>query len=362
MRPLPTVTVVLLTQEAVADMTAPLYPMKISLLALFALVTFPILAPAAVPTTAPSGKIKVLLVDGFSNHDWRKNTAILKAILEPTSLFDLDVSTCPPNASAPGYNEWRPAFKGHDVVIQTCNNIDRAGPPWTKEVQTDFENYVRDGGGVYIYHSAQNAFADWPAYNDIIGLGWRPATYGTAISINDDGSLKRYAPGEGRATGHDSNSDVVVRQLGEHPIHAGMPKAWLTPHLEVYYFARGPAENVTVLSYGRDPRSGVNWPVEWTVNYGKGRAYVATFGHVWRAGRGDNDPENEAVRCVGVQTTIIRVLQWLANRPVTWAVPADFPTETKKSLRPAFVLPAATPAAATPAAPAVTPSSAAAKP
>jgi hypothetical protein len=296
-------------------------------------------APATPPPAAvPATKIKVLIVDGFSNHDWRKNTTLLKAILEPTNLFELTVSTCPPTATSPGYDDWRPAFKGHDVVIQTCNDIDRAGPPWPKAAQTDFENYLRDGGAAYIYHSAQNAFAAWPAYNDIIGLGWRPASYGTALSVGDDGTITRHPPGQGRGTGHDSNGDVVVRRLGDHPLHAGMPRAWLTPHLEVYYYARGPAENVTVLSHGRDPRSGVNWPVEWTVNYGKGRAYVATFGHVWRSGRGDNDPENEALRCAGVQTTIIRALQWLAGRPASWPVPADFPTETKKSLRPPFTL------------------------
>jgi uncharacterized protein len=117
-----------------------------------------------------------------------------------------------------------------------------------------------------------------------------------------------------------------------------MPRAWKTPHLEVYYDARGPAENVEVLSSGRDPRFGENWPIEWTVRYGQGRAYIATFGHVWREGRGDTDPQSEAMRCVGVQTTIVRALQWLAQRPVTWPVPADFPSETEKSLRPLPVL------------------------
>jgi len=282
-----------------------------------------------------SGKIKVLIVDGYSNHEWKYNTALLRGILEPTGLFDVTVSTTPPPAATNGWDAWRPRFKDYDVVIQTCNDINRAGPSWPNTVQEDFANYVRDGGGVYIYHSAQNAFAKWPEYNEIIGLGWRPKTYGTAISIGDDGAIVTHPPGEGMATSHAPNSNVVVHLLGEHPIHEGVPKTWLTPHLEVYYFARGPATNVQVLSYGRDPRGGLNWPVEWTVKYGKGRVYIATFGHVWR---GDVQPES--LRCAGVQTMMVRALQWLANRPVTFPVPPDFPTADTTSIRPEILMPA----------------------
>jgi hypothetical protein len=63
---------------------------------------------------------------------------------------------------------------------------------------------------------------------------------------------------------------------------------------------------------------------------------VATFGHVWR---GDVQPES--MRCAGVQTMIVRAVQWLARRPVTFPVPADFPTADEKSIRPEFTLPAA---------------------
>jgi hypothetical protein len=70
------------------------------------------------------------------------------------------------------------------------------------------------------------------------------------------------------------------------------------------------------------------------VTYGKSRAYIATFGHVWK---GDTQPES--MRCAGVQTMMVRALQWLANRPVTFPVPKDFPTETKTSIRPAIAVP-----------------------
>ena len=282
---------------------------------------------------APPRPIRVLIVDGYSNHDWKLTTLLLRGILEPTGLFTLGVSTSPPAKSAPGWDTWRPPFRSYDVVIQNYNDIN-GGPPWPAAVRADFEDFVRGGGGVYIFHSAQNAFDDWPAYNEIIGLGWRKKDYGSAIAISDNGERVVYPPGGGRNTSHAPNGDVVIHLVGKHPIHEDLPPAWKTPHLEVYYDARGPARNVEVLSYARDPRFGENWPVEWTVTYGKGRAYIATFGHVWR---GDVQPES--MRCAGVQTMIVRALQWLARRPVTFPVPADFPTADRESIRPPITLP-----------------------
>ena len=44
------------------------------------------------------------------------------------------------------------------------------------------------GGGVYIWHSANNAFPQWAAYNDMIGIGWRKKDYGTAIAVDETSS------------------------------------------------------------------------------------------------------------------------------------------------------------------------------
>jgi len=76
---------------------------------------------------APPRPIRVLIVDGFSNHDWRLTTRSIRAIIEPTGLFAVDVSTSPPDADAPGWQQWRPDFSAYDVVIQNCNDIN-GGP------------------------------------------------------------------------------------------------------------------------------------------------------------------------------------------------------------------------------------------
>ncbi|MEO7414490.1 MAG: ThuA domain-containing protein [Opitutaceae bacterium] len=272
--------------------------------------------------------VRVLIVDGFSNHDWKQTTALIRGIIEPTKLFEVSVSTAPPKKDAPGWDTWRPKFGDYDVVIQNCNDIG-GGPAWPREVQLAFEEFVAKGGGVYVWHSGNNAFPDWPVYNDMLGLGWRKKDFGIALAIDDQEQLVRIPAGEGSDTGHGARVDTVVKRLGEHPIHAGLPRAWLTPDIEVYHHARGPAKNLQVLSYGFDPRTQKNWPLEWVVTHGRGRVYTSTFGHVWK----DDLVQPSRMRCAGVQTVAIRALLWLARRDVSLPVPADFPTATTMSVR-----------------------------
>lgn len=280
-------------------------------------------------------KIRVLIVDGFSNHDWPQTTALLRGVLAPSGLFEVSASTTPPTTNADAWAGWRPKFSDYDVVIQTCNDISH-GPKWPEPVKKDFADFARAGGGVYIFHSAENAFAGWKEYEQMVGLCWRKADYGSAIRVNADGALVRIPPGEGGGTGHGKRSEVLVTRLGDEPIHTGMPRAWLTPDMEVYYFARGPAENVQVLAYARDskPGQGLLWPVEWTTTYGQGRVYISTYGHVWR---GDTQPAG--MRCAAVQTIIPRAIQWLAKRPVTIPVPPDFPGTNAVAVRAEIPLP-----------------------
>ncbi len=284
-------------------------------------------APAA-NRSGEDQPISVLVVDGFSNHDWQETTRVLLHMLEETGRFQVDVSTSPPTMEAEGWDTWRPAFSDYDVVVQNCNNIG-GGPTWPREVETALEKYVHKGGGLYILHSANNSFPHWEEYNLMIGLGWRGVDEGSALTINEDGSLNRIPPGEGKKTYHGPRVDAVIETLGSHPIHQDFPDRWLTPNLEVYKFARGPAANLDVISFSFDEETGKNWPIEWVISYGKGSVYNSTFGHVWT---GEVNPET--MRCVGIQTTLIRALEWLATGKVTWPLPSPFPSETEFVIKP----------------------------
>jgi hypothetical protein len=272
--------------------------------------------------------INILIVDGFSNHDWARTTAAIRGILEPTQRFRVAVATCPAKSTDPAFGAFRPRMADHDVVILNCNSLGSGGQ-WPPGVRGDFVKFVHDGGGVFVFHSANNAFAGWSEYDRIVGLGWRGKDAGTAITIDSAGTVQRIPPGEGLGTSHGPRSDRVVHRFGDHPIHAGLPRSWMAAMIEVYTYARGPAENLAVLSWAEDPTTKTRWPIEWTVSYGQGRVYNSTFGHVWR---GEADPPG--MRCAGFQTILVRALQWLAKRPVDFPVPPDFPDNTRTVLRP----------------------------
>lgn len=272
-------------------------------------------------------KYDVLIVDGFSNHDWQRTTELVKQILEESELFNVSISTVPNMKDTAVWADWHPDFKQFHVVIQNTNNIHDTTLHWPKKAKLAIEEYMNSGGGLYVLHSANNAFPHWKTYNRIIGLGWRKKESGVALQVAKDKSIVRIMKGEGKDTYHGPRKDMVIKILTDHPINRQMPREWKSPNMELYKFARGPAKEVTILSYAKDGETGINWPVEWVVDYKKSRVYNSSMGHLWK---GDSYPMS--YRCVGFRTILIRATEWLASGKTTYAVPANFPTENKISL------------------------------
>ena len=275
------------------------------------------------------GQSSVLIVDGFSNHDLKQTSSVSRDILEETGMFSVSVSTTPSSAQDPGWQSWNPEFAEYDVVVQNCNNINNKNLRWPTSIEKELENYVRNGGGLYILHSANNSFSEWDQYNLMIGMGWRKKDEGDALEISDKGTIIRIPSGEGENTSHGARFEALIQVLDEHVLNEGYPDSWRTPNMELYLHPRGPAKNVTVLSYAKDPLSGRSWPVEWLVQYGKGWVYNSSMGHLWK---GESYPES--YRCIGFQTTMIRTVEWLATGKVSYPVPENFPTATSISLNP----------------------------
>lgn len=271
-------------------------------------------------------KTKVLIVDGFNNHDWKQTTELTKRILDNSNLFDITVSTAPKDSIE--RLKWDPVFKNYDVIIQNTNNSNDRNVRWSTKVEKSLEKYVKNGGGLYILHAANNSFDHWLEYEKMMGMGWRPASFGYALEITEDKRINKIGPGVGKGTSHGARFDALIEKFTEHPINAGYPDSWKTADMELYNYPRGLAENVTVLSYAFDtPATKMNWPVEWIIKYGKGNVYNTSFGHIWA---GQINPPN--FQCVGLQTTLIRTVEWLAKGKVTYPVPANFPTKEDISL------------------------------
>ena len=124
----------------------------------------------------PGDQIKVLIIDGVNNHDWEMTTEATKAALEQTGRFKVDVSPSPEKgAPKEEWNAYRPKFSDYQVVIgnfnNDCDEEDGCDPLWSTKTIADFERFVREGGGFVVIHGADNSWADWPEYNEMIGLG-----------------------------------------------------------------------------------------------------------------------------------------------------------------------------------------------
>jgi type 1 glutamine amidotransferase len=245
----------------------------------------------------------------------------MKASLEATGRFAVDVATSPENkAPKSAWASFHPEFAKYDVVLSNYN-----GQPWPEDVQKSLVSYVENGGGLVVVHAANNAFESWPAWNRMIGLGWRNNTFGDRITLDDAGRVVRTPKGEGPGSGHGPQHEykVVIRDP-DHPVTKGMPAEWMHAKDELYHGQRGPAEHMHILASAYSAKdkggTGTNEPMIWTIPFGKGRVFTTVLGHV-------GGPDAPAIQCVGFQTVVARGSEWAATGKVTLPIPANFPKD-----------------------------------
>ncbi len=274
--------------------------------------------------------LKALIVTGQCNraHNWKVSSPILKQLLEETGLFKVDVAISPPKKG--DMSNFKPKFADYKVVVLNYN-----GDEWPQSTKDAFVKYVKSGGGVVVYHAANNSFPKWKEFNEIIGLGgWggRDEKSGPMVRFRDGKFVLDTTPGKAGTHGP-QHAFQVVNRVRNHPITRGLPERWMHAKDELYSKLRGPATNMSILATAyADPDkrgTGEHEPVLFTVNYGKGRVFHTVLGHV-----GSKDaPPIAAVDCVGFITTFQRGAEWAATGTVTQPVPDDFPTATKVSIR-----------------------------
>jgi uncharacterized protein len=269
--------------------------------------------------------LKLLIIDGQNNHNWKAMTPFMKGQLEKAGRFTVDVDTTPEKKFPPeAWNSFRPEFKKYDVILSNYN-----GEPWPDEVKQALEQYVAAGGGLVIIHAANNAFPEWVEYNKMIGLGWRAPDFGERLTLDDSGRPVRTEKGAGPGAGHGPQHEysVVIRDL-EHPVTRGMPREWLHTRDELYHGQRGPAANMHILATAySDPAkrgTGAHEPMIWWIPYGKGRVFTTVLGHV-------TGNDITGIRCIGFLTVMNRGTEWAATGNVTIPIPDNFPTATETS-------------------------------
>jgi type 1 glutamine amidotransferase len=291
-----------------------------------------LLIPSCKQSGVSNAPNKALIITGQNNHNCEGSTPVLKSILENSGLFSVEIAQSP--ATKADMTGFKPVFSNFNLIV-----LDYNGDAWPVETQKAFEEYVSGGGGVVVYHAADNAFRDWKEYNKITGVGgWgdRDETDGPFIHWKD-GSVVRDSttPGIGGYHGQQTAFQVTARDT-VHPIMKGLPPVWMHAQDELYSQLRGPAENLTVLatSWSDSAKGGSNRnePVLMTISYGKGRIFHTVLGHAM------GDSAYPAMECVGFIFTLQRGAEWAATGQVTLPVPDDFPHFNIESKWPLFRL------------------------
>jgi type 1 glutamine amidotransferase len=274
---------------------------------------------------ADSDKIRVIIIDGQNNHDWRSTTPWMKRVLEETGRFTVAVSS----NLKPGDKAGRiadtipfpPDLSNYDVVLSNYN-----GAEWPTDFKTAQEGWLRSGKGLVIVHAADNAFSGWKEYNQMIGLGWRDNKFGGRLILDASGTEQRIEKGQGPGAGHGAkHAFVVIVRDTEHPITKDMPKEWMHAADELYHGLRGPIGEMHLLATAYSDNSkggtGAHEPMIWTLSYGKGRVFHTPMGH-----------DLTGMHCVGFVTTLVRGTEWAASGKVTLPIPENFPKPDKVSV------------------------------
>lgn len=271
--------------------------------------------------------IKTLLITGQNNHNWQVSHSVLKQILENSGRFDVDFAISPEKGK--DMSGFVPDFTTYQLVV-----LDYNGDAWPDETNRRFLEYAQKGGGIVVYHAADNAFSQWSEFNKICALGgWedRDEKSGPYVYWQDGKLVKDSSPGVGGS--HGKQHEYVLNGRNKvNPIMKGLPNKWRHAKDELYDRMRGPGNIAdifyTAFSEKEMGGSGREEPLIFTVDYGTARIYHIMLGHA-----GDTETNNPAMQCTGFQVMLLRGSEWAATGKVTQKIPKDFPTENQSSLR-----------------------------
>ncbi|MGO9112766.1 MAG: ThuA domain-containing protein [Thermoguttaceae bacterium] len=249
--------------------------------------------PAGNPANPSARKIRLLILSGANNHDWKSTTPALKKMYELSGRFTVAVTEDVPSLRGAD-------FAPFDAVV--CNYTtypNMVGHRWPAETEKAFLDYIAAGHGLVLFHAASTAWNDWPEFGDLIGMTWQKDT-----SAHGD-----Y---------HSFTVTIVDR---EHPVTRGMEDFQHVKDELYHRQLKHATAHVLASAFSAKSMRGTgnDEPMIVVTEHGRGRVFHNAMGHDTRSMSG-----------VAWQTLMLRGTEWAATGRVTIPIPADWPKPAPK--------------------------------
>ncbi len=243
-----------------------------------------IMAGQLIAETKP---VRVLLITGQNNHNWKQTTPLIVESLKATNRFEIEV-TEKFEAFPPERLEEFDVLFSHWNLWKLRDKIP-AELDWSPEMRKAYVDFVKNGKGHVAMHAGSSTFYQWEDYQDICVATWTKGTH------------------------HGPQHEFQVRiDDKEHPVTKGLSdfKKWDELWEKVYISSEG--ATVLTSNYASKEFKGDDvWePSTFVSQFGKGRTAYTSFGHDARAFK---SPE--------FQVLLARLVEWAATGEVTIPAP-----------------------------------------
>jgi type 1 glutamine amidotransferase len=213
--------------------------------------------------------VRVLIITGANNHDWKSTTPELRKHFDANPRFQVvDVL----EMDAANFTLTAEQLANVDVIVSNWTSYSDALPKvgmedyrWPNNSWEPFKAFIENGGGFVTFHANSCMFNDVPEFRQLTGLTWQ-------TGVTAHGYYHTF---------------MVEPQDHEHPITKGMPNFFTKDELYHRMLNIGNIQfhqlAQAVSDAGQQLGSGNFEPMLLTSSLGKGRSVYTPLGHDARA-------------------------------------------------------------------------------